>query len=72
MTTLHYTGTEEIVFMTGNVGPVEPGADFDVPDDLAEAFLTRSDVEPAGDPPARPPKPPKPPKPANANTDPTA
>lgn len=68
MTTLHFTGHEPVVFMTGNVGEVQPGSDFVVPDELADAFLTRADVraptgdkpggdKPGGDKPAKPAKP---------------
>jgi hypothetical protein len=34
-----------VTFITGSVGDVEPGEEFTVLDELASAFLTRSDVE---------------------------
>ena len=40
---LLYTGAQATTFI--GVGEVEPGALFDVPDDKAEPFLRRPDVE---------------------------
>lgn len=45
MEELRYTGTRKTHFLTGNVGDVEPGAEFSVPPELAERFLRRADVE---------------------------
>lgn len=42
---LRYTGPLTVTFHTAGVGEVEPGAEFTVPDDLAESFTRRSDVE---------------------------
>jgi hypothetical protein len=39
-----YTGAHPVVFMTGGVGPVEPGAEFTVPKELAGRFDARADV----------------------------
>jgi hypothetical protein len=39
-----YTGSHPTVFLTGGVGPVEPGQEFDVPDEHLAAFDARSDV----------------------------
>lgn len=41
---LLYVGTTPITFITGGVGMVTPGEEFNVPDELASAFLGRSDV----------------------------
>lgn len=42
---LRYTGVIPTVFITGDVGEVEPGDEFNVPDDLSESFTRRPDVE---------------------------
>jgi hypothetical protein len=42
---LRYTGPDTVTFLTAGVGEVEPGAEFTVPDELAEAFLRRGDIE---------------------------
>lgn len=55
---LRYTGAAPTVFQTGGVGPLEPGEEFSIPDDLAPAFLNRPDIEPVR--PARPAKAAKP------------
>lgn len=44
---LRYTGTHAVTFISGRVGAVEPGGEFDVPDEDADRFLSRPDVEPA-------------------------
>lgn len=41
---LLYVGTTPITFITGSVGTVQPGEEFNAPDELASAFLGRSDV----------------------------
>lgn len=48
---LRYVGVQATTFMT--VGELQPGVEFDVPDDQAEGFLRRADVEEA--PPSAPP-----------------
>lgn len=50
---LRYTGALPTVFQTGNVGPVEPGQEFTVPDSLGEAFAARPDIEVILTPPAK-------------------
>lgn len=42
---LRYTGPVTVTFTTAGVGEVEPGAEFTVPDELADAFLRRDDIE---------------------------
>lgn len=42
---LRYTGPLTVTFHTAGVGEVEPGAVFTVPDELADVFTRRSDVE---------------------------
>lgn len=42
---LRYTGPNTITFLTAGVGEVEPGAEFTVPDDSAEVFTRRADIE---------------------------
>ena len=42
---LRYTGEQTVSFLTGSVGSVDPGGEFDVPDELAPRFLRRPDVE---------------------------
>ena len=42
---LRYTGPFTVTFHTAGVGEVEPGAEFTVPDELADAFTARNDVE---------------------------
>lgn len=42
---LRYTGPFTVTFHTAGVGEVEPGAEFTVPDELAEGFLQRNDIE---------------------------
>lgn len=42
---LRYAGVVTTTFITGNVGTVNPGDEFTVPDKLASVFLTRADVE---------------------------
>lgn len=51
---LKYTGSHEQVFQTGNVGLVEPGGEFGVPDELLRRFMRRPDVEHAGECPVPP------------------
>ena len=46
---LRYTGAQPVTFLTGDVGPVDPGGEFDVAEDLAPRFLRRPDVEHAGE-----------------------
>lgn len=41
-----YTGVQPAVFLAGGIGLVEPGGEFDVPEDLAEAFTRRPDITP--------------------------
>ena len=41
---LRYTGTRPVSFTSIGV-EVEPGDEFDVPDDIAEAFSRRTDLE---------------------------
>lgn len=42
---LRYVGATPTTFITGSVGSVEPGDEFNVPDELASAFQARADVE---------------------------
>ena len=42
---LRYTGPVTVTFHTAGVGEVEPGAEFTVPDELADSFTQRNDVE---------------------------
>lgn len=49
-----YVGKQPTVFMTGGVGSVVPGQEFDVPDDAVAAFDARPDI--AAAPPRRPAK----------------
>jgi hypothetical protein len=51
---LRYTGDHATVFQTGNVGLVEPGDEFAVPDELLIRFMRRPDVSHAGECPAPP------------------
>lgn len=39
-----FTGETATVILTGNVGPVTPGGEFDVPDELVARFDARRDV----------------------------
>lgn len=41
---LMYTGIKTVTFLTGSVGEVKPGDEFDVSDELAPVFLRRGDV----------------------------
>lgn len=45
MARLKYHGVIRTSFDTGDVGPVEPEGEFEVPDDLAEQFIRRDDIE---------------------------
>lgn len=51
---LRYTGDHATVFQTGNVGLVEPGDEFAVPDELLLRFMRRPDVSHAVECPAPP------------------
>lgn len=42
---LRYVGTAPTTFITGSVGVMKYGDEFAVSDELASAFLARSDVE---------------------------
>ena len=42
---LRYTGPFTVTFHTAGVGEVEPGAEFTVPDGLADSFTNRNDIE---------------------------
>lgn len=42
---LRYTGPVTVTFHTAGVGEVEPGAEFTVPDELADSFIHRADIE---------------------------
>lgn len=48
---LRYTGAIPVMFTTA-VGEVEPDAEFDVPDDEADAYTGRPDIEQVPDAPA--------------------
>lgn len=61
---LRYTGTQAVSFLTGDVGEVKPGDEFDVPDGLAEGFLRRADIERVTAPPTPPLTAAPPPSPA--------
>lgn len=52
---LRYTGAVSTVFVTGNVGQVEPGQEFEVSDDLAGQFRDHPDIEVVEDAPSDPP-----------------
>lgn len=39
-----YNGRQPTVFLTGNVGAVVPGQEFDVPDEDVAAFDARPDI----------------------------
>lgn len=58
---LRYTGAQPTTFI--GVGGLDPGDAFDVPDDEAERWLRRPDVDeaPAAAPTVKPRKAPKPP-----------
>jgi hypothetical protein len=45
MTTLRYTGNGPTTFSDLRIGMVEPGDVFGVPDDQAEAYTRRADIE---------------------------
>lgn len=45
MTTLRYTGDGPTTFADFRIGMVEPGDEFGVPDDQAEAYTRRADIE---------------------------
>lgn len=47
---LRYTGPLTVTFHTAGVGEVGPGAEFTVPDELAESFTRRNDVEEVTEP----------------------
>lgn len=51
---LRYTGPVTVTFHTAGVGEVEPGAEFTAPDEFAEAFMQRSDVEEVAEPVVKP------------------
>lgn len=51
---LKYTGSHAQVFQTGNVGLLEPGAEFDVPDEMLRRFMRRPDIGHAGECPKPP------------------
>jgi hypothetical protein len=51
---LKYTGELPQTFQTGNVGYVEPGAEFTVDESLLLRFMRRPDIEHAGECPAPP------------------
>lgn len=54
---LKYTGPSAVVFLTGGIGEVGPDGVFTVPDDVAETYVRRSDVEAVEEKrPARKPK----------------
>lgn len=65
---LRYTGALPTTFI--GVAALDPGDEFDLPDDQAERWLRRPDVEevPADTPPARPRKTPKTPTPTDKQT----
>lgn len=42
---LRYIGAHPITFADPRVGEVMPDQEFEVPDELADAFTTRADVE---------------------------
>lgn len=42
---LRYTGPIATTFITARVGVVEPGGEFEVPDEMAEQFTRRPDIE---------------------------
>lgn len=42
---LRYVGAVPTTFITGGVGEMHPGEEFSVDAELAEAFLSRADVE---------------------------
>lgn len=44
---LRYTGERPQAFTEHGVGHLEPGAEFEVPEDQAERYLRRGDVEDA-------------------------
>jgi hypothetical protein len=48
MTTLRYTGTVPTNFAVRRLGDVQPGETFGVPDDEADAYLSRADIELSG------------------------
>ena len=45
---LRYTGERPQAFMEHGIGHVETGAEFEVPEDQAERYLRRADIEEAG------------------------
>lgn len=48
---LRYTGPAPTTFMTHGVGEIDTGSEFEVPDDEAQSFLARPDVEPVAESP---------------------
>lgn len=42
---LRYVGPHPITFADPRVGEVTPGQEFETPDDLADSFTSRADVE---------------------------
>lgn len=51
---LRYTGASLVSFLTGGVGEVAPGGEFEVDGQHLRSFMRRADVEHAGDCPAPP------------------
>jgi hypothetical protein len=54
---LRFTGAAPVSFQAAGLGEVEPGDEFHVPDERAEGWLRRPDIEPA-DPPGEADDPP--------------
>lgn len=60
MRRLRYTGSRRQSFTENGVGEVEAGAEFEVPEDQAERYLRRGDIEDATPKPGRKPRTAKP------------
>lgn len=63
---LRYTGELSVIFQHPGVGYVEQNGEFDVPEDEAEAFTRRADIELVSGTP-KTPRTPKTPKTGDAN-----
>lgn len=52
---LRYTGDHPVTFMDNRVGDLQPDEEFTLPDEEAEGFLVRADVEEVKDDGEEPP-----------------
>jgi hypothetical protein len=49
---VRYVGAHPITFTAYGIGSVEPGDEFEVPDEVATAFTSRTDLEKVDDAPS--------------------